>query len=165
MALAPGRRGTRKLRSRRTRHNIGTTSGYLKSGNLIDDTRKRHQQCCLVFDSVCVASRGSQVRTLSRPPYYRLLILLPYMWNLRPRCYVFQCPQYVRSTRVISKQIESDNCVRVSDDSAKAPLLLSTTSFLDNFRVGDNPPGSSDPDLGGSSVNKVFREYDTTDQM
>ena len=48
-------------RARRTWHNFGTTSGYLKSGKFIDRTCKRHQQSCLVFYPVCFASRGPQV--------------------------------------------------------------------------------------------------------
>src|SRR5215467_8005782 len=47
---------------------FGTTSVHLRSGNLVGFPCKRHQTKHLVFFPTCFASRGSPVRSRSRPP-------------------------------------------------------------------------------------------------
>jgi hypothetical protein len=55
------------------RGRLGTTSGQLRSGNFIDGSCKRHQAKPLVFYPLCFASRGSPVRSRSRPPTFSLI--------------------------------------------------------------------------------------------
>ena len=52
----------------RSPQNLGTTSGHLESENFVDCPYKRHHQSTLVFSPPCFASRGSPVRSRSRPP-------------------------------------------------------------------------------------------------
>src|SRR4030095_11516076 len=52
------------------RGKFGTTSGHLESENLVDRLCKRHHTKLLVFCPTCFASRGSPVRSRSRPPIF-----------------------------------------------------------------------------------------------
>src|SRR5215468_1688943 len=54
---------------------LGTTSVHLGSGDLVGGACKRHQRSCLVISTALFASRGSPVRSRSRPPYFSFVFI------------------------------------------------------------------------------------------